>query len=129
MTNMSPSTDMYRNQAQPASAPYLSFRNGYALPAAILAISSGVASAGDLNIAERTAQYRNSPPYIASHQIGQLSVEALTAKKWSQAIPAHYSGPSDESFAAIAINLAERQKNAPEAIEQILAVHMAELYD
>jgi hypothetical protein len=54
------------------------------------------------------------------------AVESLGIRRWTQ--PQEYL-PTDEDFADLATGLVQRQRNAPRMIDEILALHMAELYD
>lgn len=116
---MNLSISAYKNQAQSPSAISSLLNDGTKL---FIAFATGAACA----TSPTPSQYDN---HVLLPEWSSLNkrFDGLTSKCWTQSYATNL--PTDADFSNVAIDLVDRQRNAPRAIDEIIALHMADLYD
>lgn len=120
---MNLSTNAYKERAQSST-----LSSGSVLPRCFATALLSVASAAHASEhgVVLPAPHAFAIPGSCYSNASVLDAEKFMHKSWTQE---PQSAPSDDDFSQLAISLAERQHSAPRAIDDIIARHMAELYD
>jgi len=114
-------------QAQPKTTAlgYVTFDRSPVVSAVLLGLASVASShAGNFDAAPSFENELSLAPYYSS--LSHTAADSFSVKRWAQL---QSSIPTDEEFANLATGLADRQRSAPIEIDEIIALHMAELYD